>query len=169
MILSAKLEASLVRYSRALSETLQGEELARVISNTADVLSTTGESIYSGDHFVVLYPQYYSTADDPTLRDYLKDLVAARDAHNEKLFTDLSALSYKTSYLYTFVEDRISPYFSANFSVTKEFGDFASISFYANNFFNNRAQVWSSKTRTYTSASNYIPRFYYGLTLRLKF
>lgn len=169
MILSAKLEASLVRYSRALSETLQGEELSKVITNTSDILSTTGESIYSGDHFVVLYPQYYSTADDPTLRDYLADLKAAREAGNEKMFTDLGSLAYKTAYLYTFVPDSISPYFCANFSVTKEFGDIASVSFYANNFFNNRAQIWSTKTRTYTSASNYIPRFYYGMTLRLKF
>jgi hypothetical protein len=67
------------------------------------------------------------------------------------------------------VPDYYSPYFSANFSVTKEIGDLASISFYANNFFNNRAQVWSSKTRSYNSVTGYIPKYYYGLTLRLKF
>ena len=169
MILSAKLEASLVRYSRALSETLEGEELAKVISNTSDILSTTGESIYDGDHFVVVYPRYYSSHDDPTPRDYLADLQAARAEGNEKLSTDLSYLAYKTSYMYTFVPDYYSPYFSANFSVTKEIGDLASISFYANNFFNNRAQVWSSKTRSFNSVTGYIPKYYYGLTLRLKF
>ncbi len=29
-------------------------------------------------------------------------------------------------------------------------------------------QVYSTKTRDYSSVSSYIPRFYYGLTLRLK-
>jgi hypothetical protein len=169
MILSAKLEASLIRYSRALSETLAGEELAKVISNNADILSTTGESIYGGDNFVVVYPRYYTAFGDPTPRDYLADLQAARAAGDEQLFTDLANLAYKTSYLYTFVPDYYSPYFSANFSVTKEIGDLASISFYANNFFNNRARIWSSKTRTYYPASRFIPKYYYGLTLRLKF
>ena len=74
-----------------------------------------------------------------------------------------------TTYNYTFLKDYISPYFSANFSVTKEIGDMASISFYANNFFNNMGQVYSSKTGNYSSVTSYIPRFYYGLTLRLKF
>lgn len=169
MIVSAKLEASLLRYARSLSETLQGEELAKVISNTSDILSTTGESIYAGDNFVVLYPQYYSSHGDPTLRDYLTDLRAAREAGDEKLFSDLSSLAIKTSYLYTFVPDYITPYLCANFSVTKEIGDLASISFYANNFFNNRGQVWSSKMRTYRPVENFITKFYYGLTLRLKF
>ena len=48
-------------------------------------------------------------------------------------------------------------------------GDLASISFYANNFFNNRGQVWSSKMRAYRPVESYITKFYYGLTLRLKF
>lgn len=30
-------------------------------------------------------------------------------------------------------------------------------------------QVYSTKTGNYSSVSNYIPSFYYGLTLRLKF
>ena len=169
MIFSAKLEASLLKYSRSLSETMNGEELAKVISNISDKLSTTGESIYAGDNYVVLYPRYYSTHNDPTLREYLPDLLAARESGNTKLYTDLSYLAYSTSYLYTFVDDYFSPFFSANFSVTKEIGELASVSFYANNFFNNRAQVWSSKSRTYYSVANYIPKYYYGLTLRLKF
>lgn len=169
MILSAKLEASLVKYSRALSETLAGEELAKVISNNADFLSTTGESIYAGDNFVVVYPQYYTAFGDPTPRNYLADLQAARASGDEQLFTDLSNLAVKTSYLYTFMPDYYSPYFSANFSVTKEIGDLASISFYANNFFNNRAQIWSSKMRTYYPVTRFIPKYYYGLTIRLKF
>ena len=169
MIFSAKLESSLLKYSRTLSETPDGTEIAKVISDPSDILSVTGESIYAGDNYVARYPEYYCSYDDPTLRDYLADLKAARDAGNMNLFNDLWQLSYKSSYLYVFQKDYISPYFSANFSVTKEIGDLASISFYANNFFVNRAQIWSTKSRTYMSAASYIPRFYYGLTLRLKF
>ena len=169
MIFSAKLESSLLKYSRTLSETPDGSEIAKVISDPSDILSLTGESIYAGDNYVVRFPEYYSSYDDPTLRDYLADLKAARAAGDKNLFNDLWQLSYKSSYLYVFQKDYISPYFSANFSVTKEIGDLASISFYANNFFVNRAQIWSTKSRTYMSAANYIPRFYYGLTLRLKF
>ena len=169
MILSAKVEASLLKYSRTLSEMPDGTEVAKVISDLSDILSVTGASIYSGDNYVVRYPDYYSSYDDPTPRDYLSDLKAARASGDLNLFNDLWQLAYRTSYLYTFQKDYFSPYFSANFSVTKEIGDLASISFYANNFFVNRAQIWSTKTRTYLSAASYIPRFYYGLTLRFKF
>ena len=170
LIISAKLEASLLKYSRSLSETADGKEIARTISNTSDILSTTGESIYAGDNYVVVYPQYYSTPDSPdVLRDYLADLQAAKAAGNNALVTDLASLAYKSSYVYVFAQDYYSPYFSANFSVTKEIGDLASISFYANNFFNNRGQIWSTKYRLNYPVSNYIPNFYYGITLRLKF
>ena len=169
MIVSMKLESSLLKYSRTLSETTDGKELARVISNLSDALSTTGESIYAGDNYVVRYPEQYCSYDDLTPRDYLTDLKAAKAAGDMSLYNDLLQLSYKSSYLYVFQKDYLSPYFSANFSITKEIGDLASISFYANNFFVNRSQLWSTKTRTYLSAANYIPKFYYGLTLRLKF
>ncbi len=165
LIISMKLEASLLKYSRALSEDADGAELSNVISNLNDVLSTTGESIYSGRNYVVRYPEYYTTYDDPTPRNFLEDLQTASGA----LKMDLVQLTSKSAYLYSFCKDFISPYFSANFSVTKEIGDRASVSFYANNFFNNRAQIWSSKTASYLSTSQYIPKFYYGLTLRIKF
>ena len=169
MILSAKLESSLLKYSRTLSETPDGAELAQVISDPSDILSTVGGSIYEGEHYVVRYPEYYCSYSDPTPRPYLDDLKAAKGSGNMDLFNDLWQLSYKSSYLYVFKKDYYSPFFSANFSVTKEIGDLASISFYANNFFINRAQIWSTKSQTYVSAASYIPRFYYGLTLRLKF
>ena len=169
LILSAKVEASLLRYTRTLSETAEGEELAKVISDVSDILSVTGESIYAGDNYVVRYPEYYCSYDDPTPRNYLEDLKAAKAAGNMNLFNDLWQLSYKSNYLYMLGKDYYSPYFSANFSVTKEIGELASISFYANNFFVNRQQIWSTKTRTYLSVAGYIPKFYYGLTVRIKF
>ena len=169
MILTVKLESSLLRYSRSLSETAEGSEIARVISERSDFLSTTGESIYAGENLTVRYPEYYCSFDDPTLRNYLDDLKAARAAGNMALFNDLVQLASRSSYVYTFNKDYISPFFCANFSVTKEIGDVASISFYANNFFNNQTQLYSTWTRSWVSSSRYIPKFYYGLTLRLKF
>ena len=169
MIVSAKLEASLLKYARTLSETAEGAELARTISNISDILSLTGQSIYSTDSYVVRFPEYYCSYDDPTLRNYFEDLKAAKAAGDTNLYNDLWQLSYRSNVLYTFRKDYLSPFFSANFSVTKEIGDVASLSFYANNFFVNRAQIWSTRAEVYYTAANYIPKFYYGLTLRLKF
>lgn len=169
MIVSFKLESTLCKYTKTFSERLDGSERGRVISNRDDYQSLTGESIYTGDRFAVYYPEFYSSYDDPTLRNFLDDYKAARETGNSKKETDLRKLVAAINYNYMLNEDRLSPYFSANFSVTKEIGDLASISFYANNFFNNMAQVHSSKSDTYYSLGNYIPRFYYGLTLRLKF
>ena len=176
MIVSVKLQATLLRYQRYLSEKADGSARSYVVRDRADILSTTGESIYDGNNFTVLYPEYYSTADDPdTKKNYLEDLRWAK-ANNMQMYNDLSRLAVTTNYIWHFGQDYISPYFSANLSVTKEIGDLASISFYANNFFNNLGQVRSSKTGEYTSVgggafanNRYIPGFFYGLSLRLKF
>jgi hypothetical protein len=54
--------------------------------------------------------------------------------------------------------------------VTKEIGDHVSVSFYANNFLNTMQRVRLSQTGLETSlfGSNYVPSYYYGLSLRLK-
>ncbi len=67
------------------------------------------------------------------------------------------------------MKNRLSPFFTLNFRVTKEIGDLASISFYANNFIRTNGQVYSSKTKTYTPSSAYVGGLYYGLSLKLKF
>ena len=66
--------------------------------------------------------------------------------------------------------NRLSAYYSANLSVTKEIGDHVSVSFYANNFWNTMRHVHSSQTDLETSlfGSSYVPSYYYGLSLRLK-
>lgn len=176
MIVSLKLQATLLRYSRSLSEKADGSARSLVLSDRSDILSTTGQSIYDGNSFTVLYPEYYTTATDPnTRKNYLDDLRWAKE-NDPQMFSDLSKLAGLTHFIWVFGEDYISPYFSANISVTKEIGDLASISFYANNFFNNLGQVRSSKTGNYTSLggtafsnSGYIPGFFYGLSLRMKF
>jgi len=66
--------------------------------------------------------------------------------------------------------DKISPFAFANFSITKEIGDFASISFNAINFLNTMQLIKSTQTNLNSSlyATSYIPAFYYGLSLTLK-
>lgn len=169
MVFSIRLEAGLLKYSRYLSEGADGKARTYVISNKDDILSFTGEDIYQGNSYTVTFPESYSTIDDPaTHRNYLEDLKWARE-NDRAMYSDLQKLAISSSYLYYFNEDYISPYFSANVSVTKEIGDLASISFYANNFFNNLGQVRSSKTGSSFPLGSYIPAFFYGLSLRLKF
>ena len=170
MILSVKLESSLLRYSRTLSER-DGHQRASVLEDRSKILEFKDDSysIYDGNCYAVFFPDYYESLDQPGVKiPYLEKLRWAKE-NDPALYADLSKLAYSSNYLYIFNEDYISPYFSANFSVTKELGDLASISFYANNFLNNMGQVYSTKTETYSSVTSYIPSFYYGLTLRLKF
>ena len=172
MIISLKFQTTLLRSNRYLSERADGSARSMVISDRNDILSTTGASIYDGNSFTVLYPDYYTTASDPeTHRDYEEDLRWARE-NDPQMYSDLSKLAVLTNYVWHFGKDSYTPYFSANISVTKEIGDIASVSFYANNFFNNHGRVKSSKTGEYHSLSGsttFIPGFYYGLSLRLKF
>ena len=169
MILSLKLESCLMNYARSLSERLDGTRRCYVLSDRQDMLSLTEASVYDGECYTVFFPDTFCSYDDPTPRPFLETFRQARGT-DAALYADLSKLVVAgTTYSYTFLKDWISPYFSANFSVTKEIGDLASISFYANNFFNNMAQVHSTKTGNWTSVSSYIPRFHYGLTVRLKF
>lgn len=170
MIFTVKLEGTFLRYSRDLCEDAAGNELAHVISDRSDILSTTGESIYAGENMAVRYPEYYCSFDDPTPRNYLEDLIAAKERGDMALYSDLVQLSVRSSRAYVYSKDYISPYFCANFSVTKEIGELASLSFYANNFFNNRSQVYSTRTRSWESLyPRFMGKFNYGLTLRLKF
>ena len=168
MILSLKLESSLLNYSRALSERPDGKR-SYVVPDRADVLGfDASASIYDGENYAVLFPDYYASFDNPEPQPFLEKYRWAKE-NDPELYSDLSKLVVTSNYLYHFSKDYISPYFSANFSVTKEIGDLASVSFYANNFFNNMGQVFSTKTNTYESVYRYIPRFYYGLTVRFKF
>ena len=168
MILSLRLETTLLQYSRYLSGKDNGQRSYR-ISDSNDVLSLTEESIYDGEGYSVVFPEYYTTFGDPyTQRNYYDDLVWAAE-NDRDFYSDLARLAIRTNYTYQYNKDYITPYFSMNFSVTKEIGDLASISFYANNFFNNFSQLRSTWSGNYVSASGYIPSFYYGLTLRFKF
>ena len=169
MVISLKLESCLINYSRSLSERADGSARSYVISDRSDILSLTDGSVYDGEGYTVFFPDTYCSFDDPTPRPFLEDLKRARQ-ENPALYSDLSRLvEAGTTYNNTFLKDWVSPYFSVNFSVTKEIGDLASISLYANNFFNNMGQVYSTRTGTWGSVTSYIPRFHYGLTVRFNF
>lgn len=167
MILSAKIEGTLLRYSRNLSET-DGGTRTYAVDDISSYLPASDPSFEDRRVLTVTYPEYYSSYWDPALKPFLQDLIWAKD-NDKELYSDLCSLVARTTFTFNYQKDYISPYFSANFSVTKEIGDIASISFYANNFFRNLGQVYSTKSRQYSSLLGYVPKFYYGLTLRLKF
>lgn len=123
-------------------------------------------SNFEGD----VYPEYYTTWDDPnTMIPFAEKFLWAKE-NDATLYNDLQNLVVHPNTAYVMNANRISAYYSANLSVTKEIGDHVSVSFYANNFFNNMKTVHSSQTDLDTSlfSSSYIPSYYYGLSLRLK-
>ena len=199
LIVALRVEASLYSYRHALSENMDGSSRAIVLADKSDYTGTP----YNGEEnrFVAIYPEYYSTWDNPGERrpfqqDFIQtkiDLDRVKNEYSQLLadpnatlaqlvnkanemdglqnkFDDLSHLVVKTNYPFTLNPNRLSAYYSANLSITKEIGDHVSVSFYANNFFNNMKMIHSSQTDTETSlfSSGYIPSYYYGLSLRLK-
>lgn len=147
LIMTAKLETTFLNYKRNLSE---------------DRMTLLSED--------EVYPAYYSTWDNPSqLIPFAEALEAAKDIE-AALYQQLSNLIVKAPTAYYFKAQDLSTYCSANFSVTKEIGRSISVSFYANNFFNNMALVRNAQTGLESSlfSSSYIPKFYYGLSVRLK-
>lgn len=145
LIMALRIEASLYSYRRSLSD-------------------------YFNETDQALYPEYYTTWDNPDERiPFVERYLWAKD-NDINLYNDLDNLVLRPNNAYMLKANRLSAYYSANFSVTKEIGDHVSVSFYANNFFNNMKMVHSSQTDTEASlfGSGYIPSFYYGLSLRLK-
>ncbi len=167
MILSLKLEANLMTYSRTLSERADGSARSYVITDRTDAMSyIEDKSIYDEEGYTVFFPEYYTAFDDPTPVPYLEKLIWAKE-NDQSLYTDLSHLLItNTSENYTYMKDYMSPSYSAHFSVTKEIGNLASISFYANNFLNMQNRIYSTRTKSWLTMN---PAVYYGLTLRLKF
>lgn len=147
MIVSLRLESSLYHYQRQISD----------------------YGFYD-DQLMAVYPEYYTTWDTPTeLIPFAEKYQWARE-NDATLYNDLSKLVVHANYPYVTEPNRLSSYYSANLSVTKEIGDHVSLSFYANNFFRNMSTVHSSQTDLETSlfSSGYIPSFYYGLSVKLK-
>jgi len=170
LIMTVRVESCLYNSSRYLSE-YSGGVRSYVIDNSSDNLASESETdIYAGDQYVATVPLYYTSYEDPdNLIPFYEQLVWAKD-NDLTLYNDLVKLIKRSSYSYYFNETKLSPYFSTNLNITKEIGDRVSLSFLANNFFNNMAQITSSQTGKKISLfdSGYIPNLYYGLSLRLK-
>ena len=168
LIVALRIESTLYSYRRSLSEYRDGSSRGIALADKGDY---TGVPWQNGENqYVAVYPEYYSTWDNPDEKlPFAERLLWAKD-NDATLYNDLCNLVVKTNYPYNMNPNRISAYYSANLSVTKEIGDHVSVSFYANNFFNNMKMVHSSQTDLETSlfGSSYIPSYYYGLSLRLK-
>ena len=147
LILTFRVEATLLRYARNLS--------THAFAVSANSLTPTGEDIYDGNSYTAVAPVAYVGLDG-----------------QEHPWTDASAsdpvlqrLILRSGNIYTFAVDGYDPYLSANLSLTKEIGDHVSISFFANNFTN--ARPYRKSYATGVSAI-FTPAFYYGLTCRIK-
>jgi hypothetical protein len=176
LIVSLRVEGTLMHYTRNLSEYADGSERGFVLDAKDDFLpSPRGGGIYNNNRYVILYPEYYVSLDDlQTQRNFLEALEQAK-ANDPSLYKDLTALIEKSNTDYYFNANRRSMYYSANISVTKEISSIASISFNAVNFFNTMQQVRQNdrddEYSAYEISSSFaaIPRFYYGMSLRIKF
>lgn len=164
LIMTMKLEATFLNYRRNISE-----------GRSTVLLGQAGDNFgtpYNGetDHYVAVYPEYYSTWDNPSERKPFAEALVAASQNAPDLYRQLCNLIVRSNTAYYFNPQDLSAYYSANFSITKEIGRAVSISFYANNFFNNMATVTNAQTGLETSLFNsgYIPKFYYGLSLRVK-
>ena len=167
-IKALRIEASLYNYRRQLSE-FDDATRGIVISDPSQYTGTPYDG-QSENQYVAIYPEYYSTWSNPDERiPFAEKFLWAKD-NDPVLYNDLTKLIVRSNYPYTMNPNRISSYYSANLSITKEIGDHISLSFYANNFFNNMKTVHSSQTDLETSlfASGYITNYYYGLSLRFK-
>ncbi len=169
LIVTLRIEGTLRNYKRSLSEGTSDAVRGIVLENGNDYFGQPYNKNMR-DVLVAIYPEYYSTWENPDeLIPFEEKFLWARE-NDASLYNRLARLVVKSTYAYTFNPARISEYFTANFSVTKEIGSHVSLSFYANNFFNSMRHVKNSQTGLYTSlfGSGYIPSYYYGLTLRIK-
>jgi len=170
LIVSFRLESSLYDYSQSLSEYSNGTRSYVLDSKDAFIPSSGSQKIYDGNHYVITYPLYYTSLDDMNTKvPFLQSLLDAKN-NDPALFNELVKLAVRTNNDYSFKARNYSAYFSGNLNLTKEIGEKVSISFQATNFFNNMGQYTDSQTGNKKSLypNNGIPKFYYGLSMRLK-
>ncbi len=170
LIFSVRAEGCFYDYSQYLSEYAQKSRGFVIDNKDAYFPSTTNTDIYAGDRFVAMYPLYYTTIDDMNTKIPFAEKFAWAKDHDQNLYNELAKMVVKTGLGYTFNANKYTPYFAAHFNLTKEIGDNVSISFQANNFFNNTMRVKSTWTNTKVSLyqNSMISKLYYGLSLRIK-
>ena len=141
-----------MKRSQNISE-YQGKEYAFNVSESSN--TQTGGSIYDGISYTAIWPVAYLD-----LNNEMHPFTSAEAANPE-----FSYLIRKSGNAYTFAADGYDPYFSANINITKEIGDYVSLSLNAINFTNSRPYVKSHATGV---SALFTPDFYYGLTSRIK-
>lgn len=168
MILSVRLEGNLYNYKQALNEFSDGTR-GILLEEAGDYFGVSTD-IYNKNKYVAVYPLYYTTWEDPETKIPFAEKFAWAKENDTALYNELAKLVIKTNTAYYFNANRISSSFAANINLTKEIGDIASVTFFAKNFFHNTGKVTSSQTGLESSLfnSNNIPKFYYGLSVRLK-
>ena len=168
LLVSLRVESTLYHSTRFLSE-YNGKSYGSVLSDRSDYIGSAGD-IYGGDSYVAVYPVYYTSYDDmTTLIPFEEKFLWARE-NDIELYNELAKLVSKSNTSYYFNRNKLSPYFTANLTVSKEIGKHFLLSFYANNFLNNLGKVTNSWNNNESSLfnSSYIPSFNYGLSLKIK-
>lgn len=170
MIFSLRVEGTFLNTQQRLSEYSGGIRSYVVDSQSSNLPSATGGSIYGGDCYVVSYPLYYVSRDDMDTQIPFLEKYQWASQNDRQLYNDLSKLLVKSNTGYFFKKWSYSPYFSANLNVTKEIGHNVSLSFYANNFYDTLRKVKARHTDTEISLYNsaFVTPFNYGVSLKLK-
>ncbi|MFI3267219.1 MAG: TonB-dependent receptor [Rikenellaceae bacterium] len=151
LIISCRIEMSLLNRWKYKSE-YNGVQYA---FNSDEYGNPTGGDIYDGGSYTTIYPVKYMDTSGQ-IHDFTSEQASDPD------FSNLIIVSNNA---YTFSDGGYDPYVYANLSVTKEIGDFVSLSFFANNFTFSRKSVTSYSTGV---SAIFVPSFYYGLTCRIK-
>ena len=170
MIFSLRVESTFLNTRQNLSQYSESDR-SFVIKNKQDNFpSLEGGSIYDGNHYVISYPLYYISRDDMNTKVPFLEKYTWASKHDPQLYSDLSQLVVKSSTGYMFREQGYSPYFSANINVTKEIGDYLTLSFFANNFFYSMQKIKAKHTDIHESLYNSgrISPFNYGLSIKIK-
>lgn len=168
LVVALRIEASFYNYHRQLSEFEDGQR-GIVLTDNSQFAGIPYDG-HSENQYIAVYPEFYSTWEHPNERIPFEETFLWAKDNDPTLYSDLSKLVVRSNYPYVMNPNRISSFYSANLSITKELGDHISLSFYANNFFNTMKTVHSSQTDLETSlfSSGYVPNYYYGLSLRFK-
>lgn len=172
LLFTVRIESTLYDATQMLSMGRNGAARSFILdSRDAFLPSANQGDIYTANKFVGLYPEYYISLDNLNNKiPFAEKYLWAKD-NDPILFNELSKLVIKTNTNYYFAKNRLSAYFISNIGITKEIGNKATVTFNAVNFLNNLSTVKSSANNTETTLyeTSYVPSFYYGLSLRLKF
>ena len=170
MIFSLRVESTLMNTRQNLSEYSEGNRSFVLDKQQDNFPSQSGGDLYDGNHYVGSYPLYYVSRDDMNTKVPFMEKYIWASKNDPQLYSDLSSLVVKSNTGYLFRKQSYSPYFSANINVTKEIGDYLTMSFFANNFFYSMQKVKAHHTGIEETLFNSgrISPFNYGLSVKIK-